>query len=110
MALLSRRHIDFAGKVLAYTDGLDQAGFVASGRAVFKVIFSSPLSTDDALLKDQQLLRRDEIWVAERDAIGASNLLSFSEYKDVRYDRISARATCRGDWGEYHDYWRVGKI
>ncbi|MEW7979999.1 MAG: DUF86 domain-containing protein [Candidatus Sedimenticola endophacoides] len=23
--------IDFAGKVLAYTDGLDQAGFVASG-------------------------------------------------------------------------------
>ena len=23
--------IDFAGKVLAYSDGLDQAGFVASG-------------------------------------------------------------------------------
>lgn len=23
--------IDFAGKVLTYTDGLDQAGFVASG-------------------------------------------------------------------------------
>ncbi len=25
--------LDFAGKVLAYTDGLDQAGFVASGLA-----------------------------------------------------------------------------
>ena len=44
-------------------------------------------TTHDVLLMDQQLLRRDEMWVAERDITGASSLSSFSEYKDVRYDK-----------------------
>jgi len=35
---------DFAGKVLAYTDGLDQVGFVASGR------------TYDATLRNLELI------------------------------------------------------
>lgn len=41
----------------------------------------------DVLLMDQSLLRRDELWVATRDSSGASNLTSFSEYKDIRNDK-----------------------
>ena len=40
-----------------------------------------------ALLIDQKLLRRDEMWVTERNEHGESSLFSFSEYKDVRYDK-----------------------
>jgi hypothetical protein len=38
-------------------------------------------TTQDALLMDQDLLRRDEMWVAERDGAGSSSLTPFSEYK-----------------------------
>lgn len=57
------------------------------------------LTTHDVLLMDQQLLRRDEMWVAERDATGASNLLSFSEYKDVRYDKDIRKSYMQGRLG-----------
>jgi len=57
------------------------------------------LTTHDVLLMDQQLLRRDEMWVAERDASGASNLLSFSEYKDVRYDKDIRKSYLQGRLG-----------
>ena len=57
------------------------------------------LTTHDVLLMDQQLLRRDEMWVAERDATGASNLFSFSEYKDVRYDKDIRKSYLRGRLG-----------
>ena len=45
------------------------------------------LTTHNVMLMDQQLLRRDEMWVTERDKSGVSSLFSFSEYKDVRYDK-----------------------
>ena len=57
------------------------------------------LTTHDVLLMDQQLLRRDEMWVAERDATGASSLLSFSEYKDVRYDKDIRKRYLQGRLG-----------
>jgi len=57
------------------------------------------LTTHDVLLMDQQLLRRDEMWVAERDATGASNLLSLSEYKDVRYDKDIRKSYLQGRLG-----------
>lgn len=57
------------------------------------------LSTHDVLLMDQQLLRRDEMWVAERDPTGASNLLSFSEYRDVRYDKDIRKSYLQGRLG-----------
>lgn len=57
------------------------------------------LTTHDVLLMDQQLLRRDEMWVAERDALGVSNLLSFSEYKDVRYDKDIRKSYLQGRLG-----------
>ena len=57
------------------------------------------LTTYDVLLMDQQLLRRDEMWVAERDATGVSSLLSFSEYKDVRYDKDVRKSYLQGRLG-----------
>jgi hypothetical protein len=57
------------------------------------------LSTHDVLLMDQQLLRRDEMWVAERDLTEASNLLSFSEFKDFRNDKDIRKSYLQGRLG-----------
>ena len=57
------------------------------------------MTTHDTQLMDQQLLRRDEIWITERDTSGASTLLSFSEYKDVRYDKDIRKSYLQGRLG-----------
>jgi AAA15 family ATPase/GTPase len=56
-------------------------------------------TTHDVLLMDQKLMRRDEMWVTERDAEGGSSLFSFSEYKDVRYDKDIRRSYLQGRMG-----------
>jgi len=56
-------------------------------------------TTHDVLLMDQQLFRRDEMWVAERDNAGASSLISFAEYKDVRYDKDIRKSYLQGRLG-----------
>ena len=57
------------------------------------------LTTHDVLLMDQHLLRRDEMWVAERKPTGASTLVSFAEYKDVRYDKDIRKSYLQGRLG-----------
>lgn len=57
------------------------------------------LTTHDVLLMDQQLLRRDEMWVSERDDSGASTLTSFSDYKDLRYDKDIRKSYLQGRFG-----------
>lgn len=56
-------------------------------------------TTHNMLLMDQDLLRRDEMWVAERNTQGVSSLLSFSEYKDVRYDKDIRKSYLQGRLG-----------
>jgi predicted ATPase len=56
-------------------------------------------TTHDALLMDQDLLRRDEMWVAERDQEGCSELIAFSEYKDVRNDKDIRKSYLQGRLG-----------
>ena len=56
-------------------------------------------TTHDVLLMDQQLLRRDEMWVTERDPRGVSNLISFSEYKEIRYDKDIRKSYLQGRLG-----------
>jgi uncharacterized protein len=56
-------------------------------------------TTHDVLLMDQELFRRDEMWVTERNAEGVSNLISFSEYKDVRYDKDIRKSYLQGRLG-----------
>ena len=43
-------------------------------------------TTQDVQLMDQRLLRRDEIWVSEKNSKGESTLVAFSEFKDIRSD------------------------
>ncbi len=57
------------------------------------------LTTHNVMLMDQQLLRRDEMWAAERDEAGVSSLFSFSEYKDVRYDKDIRKSYLQGRMG-----------
>lgn len=56
-------------------------------------------TTHNVLLMDQDLLRRDEMWITERNAQGASSLMSFSEYKDVRYDKDIRKSYLQGRLG-----------
>lgn len=56
-------------------------------------------TTHDVLLMDQHLLRRDEMWVTERDASGTSTLISFSEYKEIRYDKDIRKSYLQGRLG-----------
>ena len=57
------------------------------------------LATHDSLLMDQHLLRRDEMWVAERDNTGSSNLICFSEYEDARYYKDIRKSYLQGRLG-----------
>ncbi|HKK02160.1 MAG TPA: ATP-binding protein [Desulfuromonadales bacterium] len=57
------------------------------------------LTTHDVLLMDQELFRRDEMWIAERDETGNSSLVSFSEYKDVRSDKDIRKSYLQGRLG-----------
>jgi len=56
-------------------------------------------TTHDVLLMDQEFLRRDEMWVTEREDNGASTLHSFSEYKDIRYDKNLRKSYLQGRLG-----------
>ncbi len=56
-------------------------------------------TTHDLLLMDQDLVRRDEMWVTERDVEGRSSLMSFSEYEDVRYDKDIRKSYLQGRLG-----------
>ncbi len=56
-------------------------------------------TTHDVLLMDQNLLRRDEMYVTERDQNGSSSLFSFSEYKDIRKDKDIRKSYLQGRLG-----------
>lgn len=53
----------------------------------------------DAQLIDQALFRRDEIWVAETNRYGASDLVSFSEYRGIQDDRDIRKSYLQGRLG-----------
>lgn len=56
-------------------------------------------TTHDVLLMDQDLLRHDEMWMAERDGAGSSSLTSFSDFKDIRYDEDIRKSYLQGRLG-----------
>lgn len=56
-------------------------------------------TTHDILLMDQDLLRRDEMWVTEKNSEGSSDLFSFSDYKDIRYDKDIRKSYLQGRLG-----------
>jgi AAA15 family ATPase/GTPase len=56
-------------------------------------------TTHDTQLMTQDIFRRDEIWITERDKFGASKLVAFSEFKDVRKDKDIRRSYLQGRMG-----------
>ncbi len=69
------------------------AGCNAQSRA--QLLFT----THDVSLMDQHLFRRDEMWVAEKNSEGNSDLFSFSDYKDIRYDKDIRKSYLQGRLG-----------
>lgn len=57
------------------------------------------LTVHDVLLMDQDIFRRDEMWVTERRSDGASTLTSLCEYSDVRYDKDIRKSYLQGRFG-----------
>ena len=56
-------------------------------------------TTHDLSFMEQELLRRDEMWVAEKDADGASRLFSIGEYEGFRYDKDVRKHYLQGRFG-----------
>lgn len=56
-------------------------------------------TTHDLLLMDQSVMRRDEMYITERNAVGASELVALAEYKDLRYDKDLVRSYLDGRFG-----------
>lgn len=57
------------------------------------------LTTHSSELMDQFLLRRDEMWLMERDHLGASTLFSISEFDDAKKDRDISNSYLQGRMG-----------
>lgn len=56
-------------------------------------------TTHDISLMDQSLFRRDEMWLTERDSDGNTKIFSFSDFKDVRYDKDVRKSYIQGRLG-----------
>jgi AAA15 family ATPase/GTPase len=50
----------------------------------------------DVGLMDQSLLRRDEMWLAEKDGQGVSRLVPFSSFKGMRFDKDVRKSYLQG--------------
>ncbi len=57
------------------------------------------VTTHDVMLMDQNLLRRDEMWLTERDDNGCSSLASVGDFVDVRADLDVAKHYLLGRMG-----------
>lgn len=114
----SQRAVDFVpmicdlcasgGNRVYIVDELDRSLHTVLTRALITLYLSNCdhnsrtqliFSTHDVLLIDQSLLRRDEIWVTERDSYGMSTIFPFSKYKDIRYDKDIRKSYLTGRLG-----------
>ncbi len=56
-------------------------------------------TTHDALLLDQEILRRDEIWFMERVEDSSSTMVSLADFEGIRYDRNILKSYLLGSFG-----------
>lgn len=56
-------------------------------------------STHDLLVMDQELLRRDEMWITEKNREGNSSLYSLADFKEVRKDKDVRKSYLQGRFG-----------
>lgn len=57
------------------------------------------ITTHDLLLMDQEILRRDEIYVVERNNEGVSAVIPLNEYKEIRSDKDIRKSYLQGRFG-----------
>lgn len=68
---------------------------ISSGRQQLQLIFT----THDALLMAKDTLRKDEVWVTERDSNRVTHLIAFNDYKDIRADANMLKSYLEGRMG-----------
>jgi hypothetical protein len=56
-------------------------------------------TTHDLLLMDQELMRRDEMFLVEKDSFGESSVKSISDYKEIRIDKDIRKSYLLGRFG-----------
>ena len=56
-------------------------------------------TTHDLLLMDQSLMRRDEMYIAQRDTDGCSELVGLAEFDGIRFDKDLIRSYLDGRFG-----------
>ncbi len=56
-------------------------------------------TTHDVILMDVDNLRKDEIWVTERDEMHQAHLISMAEYKEIRPDKKLRKSYLEGRMG-----------
>ena len=56
-------------------------------------------TTHDLLLMDQSLMRRDEMYIAQRGVDGKSELVGLTEFDGIRYDKDLIRSYLDGRFG-----------
>lgn len=57
------------------------------------------ITAHDALLLDQRLFRRDEMWLMKRNPAGVSRLKSIGDFRNVREDKDLCRSYLTGRYG-----------
>ena len=66
-------------------------------------------STHDVLLMDDDLLRRDEMWLIERDAAGVSSLSAISDFEDINEDKDVSGDYLFGRYGGVPEFLHGGR-
>jgi len=61
-------------------------------------------TTHESTLMDQKLLRRDEIWLIEKDNEGVSSLSRLDEKFNLRFDKELERSYLKGLFGASPDF------
>lgn len=67
-------------------------------------------TTHDLLLMDQSLMRRDEMYVAQRGADGCSELVGLPEFKGIRFDKDLVRSYLDGRFGGIPMFGEAGSL
>lgn len=71
---------------------LFNSGHVKSGAQLLAV-------SHDVSVVDQELIRRDQVYIVEKDNFGATNTVSLAEYKSVRNETPFAKNYLEGKYG-----------
>jgi hypothetical protein len=56
-------------------------------------------TTHDVMIMNQDLLRRDEMWIADRSIQGESTIYSISDFENVRFDKDVRKSYLQGRFG-----------